>query len=127
MVPDPDGHLELPDAALPKVMAVIEVAAKLERGLAPESLLTVVRLMTALDDKGHRRAAAQLSVCLRASLAAMDRLGAFRNRTKMVSAAFDRFSDRRESPEAPRYDEPAPPKTVALKDLLPPGTLARNP
>ncbi len=125
LAPSENDQLAFSDDGLAKVGVIIEVAARLKSGITP--LLTMVRLMTALDQKGHREAASQLASCFRASPMAMGRLRSLRNHDREVSAAFDRFADRRPPHRAPAHDAARPPKTVALKTLLPPGAGRRPP
>ena len=123
--PDEQGRLSFNDDGLAKVSVIIEVAAQIEDG-AP-ALFTLVRLLPALEDKGHPEAADQLTSCFRSSTAALERLRRLRSQSREVSAAFDRFADRKATKQAPRHDVARPPETISLKDLLPPGAGRRPP
>lgn len=119
LVEDADG-LHFPDEALPKLQAVVEVAARVTDARGLDALHDLVKLSLALADGGHARGADAVKAALRGSPAALRRLATARERDKDIHAALERFTDARAVKRAPRIDQ-AVDAGVALKDLLRPG------
>ena len=117
--PDAERRLSLTDDGMAKLYAVVDAAGALHESIEP--LLTIVRMMMALEQRGHPEAASQVASAIRSSKAALERLQKIRSPGAWSSAAFDRFADRRAIKQAPKQDSAPPPQAVTLKDLLPPG------
>lgn len=123
LVLDDDGQLRFPEATLPKVEAIVEVAAYVKDRRGIEALLDLVRLAMALEQEAHVEASTALFDVIKRSPPALAALGREAKKDEATHAMFSRFSDGATPRRAPEHDAPA--EGVPLRTLLPP-TLGRR-
>lgn len=122
------GILSFPEAAVAKVAAVVEVAARLpDRARGDAALYDLMALLVALARQGHQVAADQISMVFRTSPAALTRLAELKERMEPRETPLMKFSDLKEVKRAPRQDAPPPPSTLQLKQLLTPSRRLERP
>lgn len=125
---DKGGSIRFPDAALPKVAAVVEVAARIpDRARGDQALYDLLALMVALSRQGHAIAAQQLSMVFRTSAAGLARIAALKERLEPTETPLMRFSDRPMIKAAPKQDAAPPDSTLPLKTLLTPNRRLERP
>lgn len=115
---DDAGRLIVRDGDLEKLLAIVEVAARIADDRSEIALLEVVRFAMALESEGHDDASRQFFDALKRSDAALRRLDSIAKKDKRKYEIFRRFSDVEAVRRAPHHDAEHA-VGVPLKTLLP--------